>query len=158
MARKSRTTHPSEFTLLDTLAKAKGETNDCAVKAVALACDVPYDVAHAALREAGRQDKQGTFHWTTRKAIKKLGFKVREWTFKEKQAAIKKYPGVHSKLAYITTHHPRRFPEAWEGCHPNMLWRSARHILSVKDGKVMDWSVNNSLRVVDIWEIEKEVP
>lgn len=41
--------------------KAKNESNDCFVRAVANACEIPYDEAHSIVKEKfGRQDKKGT--------------------------------------------------------------------------------------------------
>lgn len=36
------------------------ETNDCAVKAVALACKMSYNEAHSRLKAFGREDRKGT--------------------------------------------------------------------------------------------------
>jgi hypothetical protein len=49
----------------------------------------------------------------------------------------------------MTTHHPRRFPEAFRGC-PDILMRSRTHIAAMIDGQVKDWSINNQLRIVDL--------
>lgn len=131
------------------------EANDCAVKAVAIACDVPYAVAHAACKKFGRKDRDGTANHTTRQAIEHLGFRIRDWSWKEFHEMFKRYPGVHKNLHSITSHHMRRFPAAWAGCHRNMIMGNATHIWAVKDGVCEDWSVNRSLRVRYIWEVEK---
>src|SRR6185369_10199031 len=36
------------------------ETNDCAVRALALACKMSYDEAHERLKKQGRKDRRGT--------------------------------------------------------------------------------------------------
>ena len=41
---------------LEAISKSRGEDNDCSVKAVAMFCNVRYMQAHAALKEAGRND------------------------------------------------------------------------------------------------------
>jgi len=42
--------------------KAKGETNDCVVRAIANACEVSYDEAHKVTKEVfKRKDRKGTF-------------------------------------------------------------------------------------------------
>lgn len=43
-----------------TAARALSETNDCAVRAIALAFDVPYVDVHKFLKVAGRPDRKGT--------------------------------------------------------------------------------------------------
>lgn len=132
-----------------------GEANDCSVKAISIACDVPYSEVHALLKKLGRKDRGATPINLSRKAVTALGFKIREWSFREMQAKIAAYPAPHNQLHSITTHHPRRFPQAWADCHPNMIWVTSSHMLAVKGGVVQDWSINRALRVRQIWEIEK---
>jgi hypothetical protein len=51
------------------------ETNDCAVKAVALAANVSYEVAHNALTKAGRKPRKGTATMLIENALRSLGYK-----------------------------------------------------------------------------------
>lgn len=156
MARLTRTHEPKDFTHLSIDARIIGETNDCAVKAVAIVCGISYHEAHAELKKQGRKARCGTYRHQTRAAIEALGFKITEWTFMEMQQFIEsRYPGNHKGLKSITSHHPRRFPKAWANCHPNMLFFSSSHVMAVKDGEVKDWAINNALRIQKIWEIEK---
>ena len=37
------------------------ETNDCVVRAMALACEMDYSIAHAILKKRGREDRKGTY-------------------------------------------------------------------------------------------------
>jgi hypothetical protein len=129
--------------------------SDCAVKAIAIACDVPYAVAHAACKKLGRKDRDGTLVEIIIAAIKSLGFRVRVWSFMERREMIARYPGAHKNLHSITSHHMRRFPAAWAGCHRNLIMGNPRHIWAVKNGVCEDWSVNKSLRVDYVWEVEK---
>jgi hypothetical protein len=52
----------SRVTLTDcrTAAALFGETNDCAVRAIACAFDVPYAKVHAFMKAKGRPDRKGT--------------------------------------------------------------------------------------------------
>lgn len=52
------------------------ESADCAVKAVAAVCDIPYHVAHAALKEAGRKDNHGTMPSIYKDVIRSFGYDV----------------------------------------------------------------------------------
>src|SRR5690606_23917614 len=103
------------------------------------------------LKKLGRKDKGATPVYVSEQAINQLGFKIRKWSFAERRGMIETYPSPHNGLRSITTHHLRRFPQAWAGCHPNMIWITARHMLAVKDGVVHDWSINRVLRVWNIW-------
>jgi len=156
MSRIHRTSFSEDFHRLSIEAHKIGERNDCAVKAIAIACGVPYAEVHALLKRLGRQEGKGTPVPISRQAIKQLGFRIREWSVGEYWRKISTYPSPHHRLRSITTHHLRRFPEAWADCHPNMIWVTARHMLAVKDGTVRDWSINRALPVRLIWEIERE--
>lgn len=64
------------------------ESNDCAVKAIAIACNVPYKVAHKALANLGRRNRRGTLNSTIHTAIKQLGFELECITFKVKAKTV----------------------------------------------------------------------
>ena len=53
-----------------------GETNDCTVKAVAIAAGVSYETAHAACALHGRNHRKGMSPHKYHKALEYLGFKV----------------------------------------------------------------------------------
>lgn len=155
MARINRTNDPVTFTQLHATSRSMGENNDCSVKAIAIACDTPYAEVLALMTRLGRKPGHGTPFSVSRAAIRALGYSIREWSFMEIRAMVRTYPGAHKNLHSITTHHPRRFPAAWKGCHRNMIWSSNNHMLAVKDGAVVDWSINRALSIRCIWEIEK---
>lgn len=135
--------------------QARNEANDCSVKAIVILCGVSYDVAHAALKARGRQDRAGCSSPIIWQAMTDLGFKVKLWDCLDIQDKIAEYPGRGKNLKSVTTHHFRRFPKAWAGCHPNLAVFVKGHILAVKNGEVCDWSVNNSRPVTNIWEVTK---
>ena len=154
MPRIHRTSLSEDYCNMSIEAGKIGDRNDCAVRAISLACDVPYAEVHALLKKLGRKEGKGTPLIASERAIMELGFRIRKWPFAEHRGMIATYPSPHNRLHSITTHHLRRFPQAWAGCHPNMIWITARHMLAVKDGVVRDWSINRALRVWHIWEIE----
>ena len=56
-----------------------GEAKDCAVMAVAMALDMPYDEAHALLRKYGRRNGTGTpFNGVTLPAILSTGHRLQK--------------------------------------------------------------------------------
>ncbi len=138
------------------------ETNDCAVKAVALLCDVPYAEVHAKMAQLGRIRGKGTPYNVIRQAIKSFGFEIKQWTYNDMWAVIATYPGGpdggHRNLRSITTHHPRRFKAAWAPLkNKRLLLGVKKHVAAYTDGVVADWSVNTSKRVHLVWEVTKNV-
>lgn len=53
------------------------ETNDCTVRALAAAANIPYSVAHATMAKHGRKFGQGTLHALQVKAYAEHGGKLR---------------------------------------------------------------------------------
>lgn len=53
------------------------ETNDCTVRALAAAANIPYDQAHATMAKHGRIFGKGTYHHTQVKAYEEHGGKLR---------------------------------------------------------------------------------
>ena len=127
------------------------DRNDCAVVAVAAACDVPYSVAHAALAAQGRKQFRGTRTGMTHAAVRALGFDVREVSA---EAMIKQYPGSHKNLRNVTTHHPERFHAVWADGR-RYLFTVAGHVLAVVNGQNCDWTKGRAKRVLWICEVTK---
>jgi len=128
------------------------ETRDCAVKAVALVCEVDYATAHAALAKYGRVNKRGTcFYDTTTPAINFLGKRIIEV---DPRTMINQYPDQprYRNKKSITTRHPVRFPKVWSN-GKTYLFRSNRHITAVINGDVHDWAINRALRVIAMYEV-----
>lgn len=145
-----------DFKSLEVEAFAIGDKNDCAVKAVAIVCDVPYKLVHERLTALGRKKGRGTKRTTTESLVKSLGFEIRKWTFKERLDMVKSYPSPHCRVLHnITIHHPRRFPAAWANVHPNLLLFSRGHVSALKNGQLIDWAVNKAKRVYEVWEIRE---
>jgi len=157
MARIERVSVSPKFSNLVQDSRMVGEYNDCAVKAIALVCDVPYAAAHAALQKHGRTTRKGTAFRAIRMAIGDLGFWLKEWSSTDRRMLIETYPGVHKNLRQITTHHPRRFPKAWAPLKDKrLLLYVPKHVAAFKDGEVHDWTVNTAKRVWMVWEVWKK--
>jgi len=149
MAKIKKISFTDTYVALDEEKKVHGERNDCAVKAVALACGVPYAKALKALLEAGRKPQKGAWTSTILKVMKDLGTKTEAV---DPQSIIKEYPGIHSTLKHITTHHPRRFAKVWpEGTFVLFM---VGHVAVVKDGVLHDWTVNRTKRVTSIYRVK----
>ena len=98
----------------------KREKHDCAVRAVSFAVGVPYRVAHAALKEAGRKSRKGTHDETIFAALAYLGVRVRI------------HP-IHKSATYkdITN---------WVGRLPACLIGTVNHVFAAVDGVRVDES------------------
>ena len=151
MARISYTPPTSVFSLLQRTSDAMGETNDCAVKAVATVTNSPYAVAHAALKAEGRQDRKGSYRWEQEKALAKLGFKTKRIMQSD---FISRYPGNHKNLKSVTTHHMDRFNKVWADGKTYLIY-TKRHVGAVINGVNHDWTKGSARRVVDILEVTK---
>lgn len=151
MARIKSTGERGEFNALHTESIRSGETNDCSVKAVAIACNVEYSVAHAALKAAGRKDRKGSYPNEIHAAIVSLGYKV---VSVRSQDIISQYPGTHKNLQSVTTHHPERFAKVWEQMGTCLIY-TVGHISALKDGKLHDWAVGRAKRATWICKVTK---
>jgi len=150
--RKESRVMTSEFMALQSKAQQVLENNDCAVRAIAIACDVDYDKARHMLAAEGRKPGRGTYRAQTKRVIQALGYTVTE---RFVSPFISKYPGRHAQvLRNVTTHHPERFNEVWAD-GKTYLFFCARHVLAVKNGVNHDWTKGRAKRVIDIWEISK---
>lgn len=116
---------------------AKGETNDCAVKAISIACDVPYHVAHKAAAVYGRIARKGTYMSTTQATVSALGFSM-----------------VAVDSTARTVKSLDRDPAVQKGHYMALV---SRHILAVIDGKVEDWSEDTARRIKQVYKITPKV-
>lgn len=81
MARRiQREVTSRKFNEMKTQKIAVNESNDCAVIALAIACDVPYEYAHEALKEQGRIYRQGVLIWQLKKALEEMGGQIIQMT------------------------------------------------------------------------------
>ena len=130
-------TAKEKFSALQEASRELNETNDCAVKAVALVTGASYIEAHAALKSIGRKNRQGTFFDDTKTALKMLGkqhfnatnqFKSR--TVRTLERELAKYKGT-------------------------FLIRVRRHVLACVDGKIIDWTAGRQFRVKEVYVVKE---
>lgn len=116
------------------------EDNDCSVKAVAIACDVPYKLAKDTLESVGaRRPRSGANLYGILAAIAKLGFVTNEI---EGQRPLK-FGGTISTL---TDKLPKR------GMYIALV---RNHILTVKNGKIEDWTEGRRHQVQLVYKVER---
>lgn len=122
-----------DYQTLRSEALSHGETNDCAVKAVAIATGTPYSIALDTLAAHGRKRRERTHFNITKAATESLGFELTR---------------VYTKEATVRT-------VACELGQGSYFVRVRAHILCIKDGVVEDWSDNRLIRVREVWRVTK---
>ena len=111
--------------------KRLNETNDCTVKAVAIATGISYERVHEAFKKVGRKDREGCSTWKVEIAMTNLGFKAEK---------LKEWKGKTAKTLDL----PRK---------DNYIVFTCNHALAVKFGLVKDWTAERRHRITDVWKI-----
>ena len=133
------------------------ETNDCAVRAIAIATQTDYSVVRSLLRRHGRKDGRGTEHGQTIAALRELGYMAvlpvsgRELvpTNYDPHCAIEiRPPGGRKSITF------RSVVDLLDKDAAYMILSNA-HIAAAVHGKIEDWSAGRLFRVVAIWKIIK---
>lgn len=119
---------------LRTVSRSMNENRDCAVRAVAIAANVPYRVAHATLKQLGRKNRRGTPNTVTKQAMKNLGFRLEEKFFRAK--TVRTLERELRRGVYL-------------------VWVRG-HILAIKNGVVHDWTKGRCHRVKRVIEVIHE--
>ncbi len=138
-----------EYVNMYAAAFAAGDTNDCAVRAVAVTTGIDVNKVRDLHTAHGRKLGKGTPMSMTRAVIQQLGF---EMTLVHPSTFINRYPGAHSNLQNVTTHHPARFNKVWADGERYIL-HVRGHLAGVVNGEVHDWASKNSKRVFAIYRI-----
>jgi hypothetical protein len=147
-------TPPDTFAKLKDAAWALGENNDCTVKALAIAANIPYVEAHALLAAKGRKKGQGAFTHQYHQVLRDLGFTLTLVDTNEIQA---KYPRAKTGgyiYKQLTSHHMDLYPEFWNDGQVYLL-QMAGHVGAVRDGKIHDWTKGRAKRIHGVYRITK---
>jgi len=141
---KQQSKHEGYLAMKDAPERDPATRADCAVMALANACEVSYGRAQALLANLGRKRNEGTPIALIRKAGVALGFALVRVPLENFIAC---YPKPHRDvLKSVTSHHPDRFPNAICWAESTYLMSTAGHVLCIKDGKNLDWSRSRALR------------
>lgn len=125
------------------------ETNDCAVRAVALATDTPYETVLDLLTRMGRLSRKSTQTSILERAVELLGYKMQ---YVPDHHFIRQYPRAHQRLKHVTTHHPDRFKKVWADGNTYLMY-TAGHVLCIKNGTNHDWTRGRSCRSEGIYRV-----
>lgn len=120
-----------KYSKVQTISKQVGERNDCSVKAVALACDVPYRVAHKALENQGRKEGRGVLMGQIKDAITSLGYTAAPAAYTAKTAITLERDKLLAKGHYIAMMNG--------------------HVAAVVNGQVQDWTNGRRHHIVQVW-------
>lgn len=111
------------------------ESNDCAVKAIAIACNVPYKVAHRLLeKHTGRKHRRGTLTHMINPAIRHLGFEVTQ---------------LHDVTAK-TISTIARDSAVQDGFFVVYV---RGHIAAIVNGQIEDWTEGRRHRVIAVYKV-----
>lgn len=122
-----------DYSKAKTISANHNERNDCSVKAVAIACDVPYKVAHKAFAKVGRINRKGVSLSQIDNAIKSLGFK---WEAVPHSA--KTMTTLDKDVAVQSGHY---------------IANVRGHVAAVVNGKVEDWSEGRRNRLLTVFKV-----
>jgi len=109
-----------------------GETNDCAVVAVAAVCNVPYEYAHSLFKKHGRRNRGSTKATMISAVLKDM--QVWPELIRPKAKTVK-------SLKYC-------LPEKGRF----LVWTS-RHILACVNGEIIDWTEGRLHRITKMHRI-----
>ena len=111
--------------------EAMGEKSDCAVKAIAIVTNHPYEYVHALFKKHGRKYQDGTWPHTTDAVIEEIGVILTLADIPGKSLKTRKFP---KKGRYLVTTH--------------------KHVIAVVNGKIEDWTAGRQHRPIQILEIK----
>lgn len=115
--------------------KAKGEHNDCTVKALTAATGLSYDQCHAALAKHGRKHRKGChFASVGKKAAADLGFLMETLPWDSYRAKT-----------CITAERDRALRNG------RYVLQVRRHVAAMIDGEVCDWSQGRRHRLQAVY-------
>jgi hypothetical protein len=137
----------SRVTLTDcrTAAALFGETNDCAVRAIALAFDVPYADVHKFLKIAGRPARKGTSFACIDAAVRYFSRGRIEGSFHgacyDRPRIVGHWVALWVREQMTVARFEREMPKG------TYLVYTARHLLCVRDYKAEDFTSGRRHRV-----------
>ena len=115
------------------------DNNFCAVAALTVVCQVPYGKVFNTLKKLGRRKGKGTLTRQSLVALGILGFRFEE-----------------VQIPCATINQAEKY---FRGIRGNYLVRVQGHMLSVRDGVIMDWTAGKTSRrkVLNVWKVEQYI-
>ena len=117
------------------ISKRPAQKNDCTVRALAIARNLPYDDAYDILKEAGRKCSRG--------------FDFVGWMSEQSWATKLAFPAVKGQRRMSPAQFCRDYPIG------HYILRVSKHVIAVKDGVIFDTFENRPDRCVySAWSIK----
>ncbi len=138
-----------EYNLMLRAGQARGESNDCSVRAIAIACNVPYDVAHAAMAAEGRKEGKGAYRLSICNAADKLGF---DYAQKMTSSFHEQMKGQDAKCRNLTPFQIRKYAHLFQGSY---LIFTDGHVFASVDGVVHDFNNGRKTHVIAVIKLTK---
>lgn len=129
---------------------SSAESNDCTVRALANAADIPYEVAHRTLKKHGRKDRKGATFKTLHNAYEESGFRLTKICGDGKRArfAIRNVDNTPWAEGITFGKLLEQLPQSGE-----YIINVTGHAVAVVNGKVIDTFNNNARkRVVAVYK------
>lgn len=152
MPKIKRVEHSKEYVDAHNTLKSAGDNNFCSPVALAMVTGISVADAAERMGHHGRKLGKATPNEIFNKVLIDLGFTGKRVLTRD---MLKKLPRPHCDvLKNLTTHHPRRFPGVFDPSKKYIAEVNG-HILAIVGGEVKDWSVNRSLRILRLFEIDR---
>lgn len=133
-------------------AKSLDESNDCLVSSIAMITGLDYYTVHKALKIRGRRNRCSTPHKVARDALRDLGFSLFEFKVE------KDWPqeiGLTTKNLLSRHFNKPHADRIVKQMGDRFIAITRDHAIPVLNGIAHDWSIDSSLRIVEIWKIIK---
>ncbi len=127
----------SKFDIVCKASDRMNEKNDCTVKALSIACRVPYNTAHDALKQMGRKKGKGATNAQWMEAIYLLGCEFEETL----------WPKQKNGSSYT----PKTIGKAYKRGYYVVHFRG--HVAAMINGEIQDWTVGRKHRVLAVYKV-----
>lgn len=132
--------HSDKYTTLSEASKFHGEKNDCTVKALAIAGNLTYGVAHTMMAKRGRKFRSGSLTAHVISSLNEIGKRVENVSNAASFSNVKTIKGLQMLNL--------------RGCY---IIRTSGHVLAMDGGIIHDWTVNRCHRIVEIYRVSEGV-
>jgi hypothetical protein len=129
-------THSQKYAALAEASRFHGEKNDCTVKALAIAGNLTYGVAHTMMAKRGRKSRTGSLTVNVISALQEIGKTIERVSERANFQNVKTIKALQSLNL--------------RGCY---LIRTAGHILAMESGIVHDWTAGRCHRICEIYRV-----
>ncbi len=143
-----------------------GESNDCTVKALAIATDIPYEQAHGLLALRGRSYQKGTEMSNVWSAMRELGWEKTTIVDRPMVERHERWSQMDFKMTTCDAVKKMRKHKLFNAktikslkdylpSRGIFLVETSSHVLCVRAGAIHDWTTNRQHRIKQIHRISR---